>query len=379
MSHLLPKSKSQPKNLRPKRFIIIGDTHFGVGANDEYFFRSMVMYVYTVLIPWLEENLKPGDVIVLTGDIFDNDTTLRIEIHDAVLALFERMAGLAPVVIIVGNHDIVRKRSNEVNSLRGIGQIDGVYVYYQPTIWECDFDRKVLFYPWAKTETLDDFKIAAADGGCSVMVSHAHYNGLAFDNEFVKKVNGEIQSINVQDLKMFDIVINGHIHRKQDLMNVMNVGSPWQLTFNDDKNMCGFHVLGLEKLDKTFIENTYSPRFMNDEIGAILNMTKKEAMEKVNNKLVKLSYPAELAKTFSLDMVRKELETAISVEFLPEYHYSNNDSVKMSDIKPEIVDLKKIIGNVANMMQLPDAYTDSLVDELHEMYMQNSKIEAAEI
>ncbi len=249
----LPIIKKQPGNIKPKRFIILGDTHFGVGANDEYFFKSMISYMRDVFIPWLQENLRPDDIIICTGDIFDNDTTLRIEVHDAVCSLFEKFASLTPVIIIVGNHDVVRKRSNEVNSLRGIGNIDGIFVYHTPIVWDCAYNRKVLFYPWMKDiETIDTFN-TSSEHGCKILISHAHYNGLAFDNEFVKKVDGEVKSIDVRDLKMFDIVINGHIHRKQDVMNVMNVGSPYQLTHNDDKNLCGFHILDLEKYEKTFV------------------------------------------------------------------------------------------------------------------------------
>lgn len=373
-----PQSKKQPSNLKPKRFIILGDLHFGVGANDEFFFRSMITYMREIFIPWVEQNIKEGDMILCTGDVFDNDTTIRIEVYDAVCAIFEKLATLAPVVTIVGNHDVVRKRTNEVNSLRGIGLIDGVYVYYQPTIWELAYGQKILLYPWKKEiETIEDFDLD--DEEVQILFSHAHFNGLAFDNEFVKKVDGEIKSIDIKDLSMFKLVINGHIHRKQSVLNILNVGSPWQLTHNDDKNQVGFHVLDLKDYTVTWIENTFSPRFMSDTIGSILEWTTEEALDAVRNKLVRISYPAEMAKTFSLDIIRRELEGAITVEFQPEYKYNHDESSKMSEETPEIVDLKNIMDNMAHTLQVPETYADSLVDELHAMYIELSKIETTEL
>jgi len=373
-----PQSKKQPSNLRPKRFIILGDPHFGVGANDDYFFRSMVAYMREVFIPWLEQNAKPGDIILCTGDIFDNDTTIRIEVHDAVLALWEKMATLLPVVQIVGNHDVVRKKSNEVNSQRSLGLIDGVYVYYQPVIWECAYDQRILLYPWKKeVDSIEDFDLG--EDQPQMLFSHAHFNGLAFDNEFVKKVDGEVKSIDIKDLGMFKLVINGHIHRKQTVLNILNVGSPWQLTFNDDNNQIGFHILDLKDYDVTWVENTFSPRFLNATIGQVLDWTKKEALAAVKNKLVRIAYPAELAKTFSLDIVRRELEGAVTIEFQPEYKYNNDESTKLSEETPEVVDLKNIMDNMAHTLQVPEAYADSLVDELQTMYSEMSKMETTEL
>ena len=52
---------------------MITDTHFGIYLNNLDKWQNMMESTfYNFVIPYLKENVKPGDVLIHLGDLFDN-------------------------------------------------------------------------------------------------------------------------------------------------------------------------------------------------------------------------------------------------------------------------------------------------------------------
>ena len=100
-----------------KRVWVLGDLHFGVRSNSLEWLNIQKDFFENLFIPTLKEHYRPGDVLVQVGDTFDNRQSINIRVLNYAIKLFERLGKMLPVHIIVGNHDIWAKKSNEITSI----------------------------------------------------------------------------------------------------------------------------------------------------------------------------------------------------------------------------------------------------------------------
>jgi len=141
-----------------KRVWVLGDIHFGVRANSIEWLEIQKDFFENLFIPTLKKHVKPGDVLVQVGDTFDNRQSINIKVLNYAVSLFERLGEILPVHIIVGNHDIWAKKSNEVTSIDTLKWIPNVQIYTDCQRYNWG-GRKVLLMPWRRdseheTETL---------------------------------------------------------------------------------------------------------------------------------------------------------------------------------------------------------------------------------
>ena len=108
----------------------LADLHFGCRADNEIWLKDYSDYFYNVFLPLLKKEYKEGDIICSLGDVFDNRSTIGINTINIVIDIFEKMADICPDIrLIVGNHDIYNKSTNDVTSLNVLKYIKGVKIY----------------------------------------------------------------------------------------------------------------------------------------------------------------------------------------------------------------------------------------------------------
>ena len=93
------------------KIFLIGDTHIGLGYpnNVDKWFKVHKQYFSEFLIPLLKREIKPGDIIVHLGDLFDNRNIIPINLMNYTMDIVEEIASIAPLHIIIGNHDLWSK------------------------------------------------------------------------------------------------------------------------------------------------------------------------------------------------------------------------------------------------------------------------------
>lgn len=99
-------------NTEYKRCFIISDTHFGVRNSSHEWLDIMKDYFKNFFLPLLRRESRPGDFVMHCGDVFDSRHSLNLLVMNDAISIFEEMAQIIPVVIILGNHDIERKHDN---------------------------------------------------------------------------------------------------------------------------------------------------------------------------------------------------------------------------------------------------------------------------
>ena len=225
------------------------DIHFrGLSRHDEY--RKVFSQSFEKL-----NELKP-DVIFLGGDIVHSKTQgISPELIDILRWWLTSLADIAPVHIILGNHDGLMTNEDRLDAVtpivRAIGDDriqlmkgTGVYPTGIPGFnWcvFCCFDPK----GWPN--------LKPADEGVNIALYHGPVNGSLTDQDW--EINGD--SVKVDLFKDFDYTMLGDIHKRQFLTDrVAYPGSTIQQNYGEDveKGFLFWEIHDKDNFDVQFIE-----------------------------------------------------------------------------------------------------------------------------
>jgi hypothetical protein len=238
---------------------MIGDTHLALGFPNkaDKWFKIHQEYFSDFLMPILKKEVKEGDIIVHLGDLFDNRDIIPINILNYGLDVVVELSKIAPLHIIIGNHDCWSKSSDEINTIRPFKFIPNVFVYDKTT--QIDYNGyKLVMMPFIekKKEQID---MINKFRGSDYLFCHSDLNGARMHLTSVAHRN--LDKINLDEFRAFKRVYSGHIHIVDRHKNFTFVGSNFQMDRNDYNDQKGIFVLDLESGDDIFIPNNISPVF----------------------------------------------------------------------------------------------------------------------
>lgn len=351
-----------------KRVWVLGDLHFGVRANSLEWLSIQKQFFEELFIPTLQKHVKPGDVLIQVGDTFDNRQSINIKVLNYAVNLFERLGEILPVYVIVGNHDIWAKKSNEISSIDSLKWIPNVQIYKEPKLLEWS-GRNILLMPWRidtkhETDTLAEYPQA------EIVFCHSEVKGI-YLNSKVRNEHGTETNV----YSKYTRVYSGHFHYRQEKDKLLMVGVPYQLTRSDSNNAKGFDLVNLEDMSETFFENHISPRFIKYNITQLFDITLGSFKKQINNNFVDLFVPSHIASTSALSHLVNKIQH-VSRRLEPNIYQDDNW------IDKDFYDINKIeeIYKDYNLMNLCNLYVDSiqedeglkqkLKDKLKQLYIQ---------
>lgn len=224
------------------------DIHFrGLSRHDEY--RKVFTESYDKL-----KKLEP-DVIFLGGDIVHSKTQgISPELIDILRWWFTSLADIAPVHVILGNHDGLMTNEDRMDAVTPIVRalndpriqlMKGTGVY--PTGVEgynwcvfCCFDSK----SWPD--------MTPPSGGVNIALYHGPVNGSLTDEDW--EINGD--SIKADFFKDYDFTMLGDIHKRQFLTKTMAYpGSTIQQNYGEsiEKGFLFWDIRGKDDFDVDFV------------------------------------------------------------------------------------------------------------------------------
>lgn len=286
--------------INAKRAFIVSDTHFGARSNSVEWVDEMMDWFYSDFIPKAKENYQPGDILIHCGDVFDNRQSVNLLVLHKAITLFEELSSIFidGIYIIAGNHDVMRKSSNDVSSLDCLKYIPHVHILKEPVV--ANFPTTTaLFMPWrtddsAEKACLNEFE---ADK-CNYLFCHTNIRNLHFDSK--REVE---EGLLLDDIKSFMRVYSGHIHWGQHRGNVTMVGNPYQMTRSDAGNQKGFYLLDIDNGDEIFFENSYSPKFVRIYLNRFLDREIGELKEICRNNRVDLYVPSSYLMKYQINPI----------------------------------------------------------------------------
>jgi calcineurin-like phosphoesterase family protein len=241
------------------KIFLIGDSHVGLGYPNsvDKWFNIHEQYFSQFLIPLLKKKVKEDDIIVHLGDFFDNRNILPINILNFGMKVIEDISKIAPLHILVGNHDCWHKSSSEINTLRPFKYIPNVYIYEEPT--KINFnDKSILMLPFIEKKK-QQIEMMKKFTGCDFLFCHSDLNGAKMHLTSVAHKNND--KIGIEEFSGFKKVFSGHIHLQQVNKNFTFVGSTFEMDRNDLGNQKGIYILDTIDNSEEFIPNDISPKF----------------------------------------------------------------------------------------------------------------------
>ena len=233
------------------KIALLTDTHFGA-RNDNLNFNDYFYEFYEgVFFPYLQQNNIKHCIHL--GDLMDR----RKYVSYRILKDF-RERFIQPFLhleidlhILVGNHDIYFRNTNDVNSLQELlgGKYKNIHIY--PEAQEVDFGGfPILMMPWINPQN-EIYSFGMMDETkADTMVSHLEVVGFEMHGGHFSE-----SGFDKSQFKKFDTIFSGHYHKKSDDGQIYYLGTPYQMTWSDYNCPKGFHVFDTETRELTRIVN----------------------------------------------------------------------------------------------------------------------------
>lgn len=288
-----------------KRIWMITDIHFGVRSNSLEWLEIQKSYFNDFFISLLKKEFKNGDMLWILGDVYDQRQSINSLVLNESLKIFQTLANILPIHILVGNHDIYYKSTNEVNTLIPLSFIPNITIYEEPIKLDLFNDKTLFVMPWRKDLQAERGTLLSETA--DLCFTHTGYSG-ALSSKYSQL--HENTAAEIEDFSRYKRVYSGHIHYRQEMNNIKLVGCPFHLTRSDLDNDKGVYIIDLEKETEQFIKNDFSPIFLKISLDDLVSMTEPEFMSYVRNNFVDVMVESEQSINFPFDVL-----TGISHEY----------------------------------------------------------------
>lgn len=251
------------------RIAIISDIHFGVNYGRGDFEKYQREYFKEF---WGEIEKRNIKTLFFLGDFFHSRKMVNFDTLKMAYELW-----LDPIqkldvktYMLLGNHDVFYKNTNELNALQLISKgCENVEIITSPK--QVKVGRlNYLFLPWINTENKEISLQALEETNANIVLSHLE---LQLENN--PHISGQI---GFDVLERFSHVFSGHFHtptlkQLEGGCKLQYLGSPYEMTWNDygveDR---GFYILDDETLDVELIKNKRRIHFyhkLGEDVGWI--------------------------------------------------------------------------------------------------------------
>jgi DNA repair exonuclease SbcCD nuclease subunit len=264
---------------------IITDQHFGA-RNDSTHFLDYFEKFYTGTF-FTNLDTQSIDTVFILGDTFDRRKYINFYSYKRTREMFfDKLAQRGiKIFMLAGNHDTYFKNTNEVNSVRLLLQeYTNIEVIDSPKTIEIE-GTPICMMPWICTENYDEsinmLNITNADicMGHFEIAGFTMHRGMTSDGGLSREI-----------FRKFDMVFSGHYHHRSKQENIVYVGTPMEITWQDYNDTKGFHLFDLSTRTLEFIPN---PNVMfhrivyDDKVESITEITNKD-LAKYTNTYVKV-------------------------------------------------------------------------------------------
>jgi DNA repair exonuclease SbcCD nuclease subunit len=231
----------------------ITDQHFGVRNDSPVFAEYQALFYKDVFFPTLKE--RRIRTVMDLGDTFDRRKFIQFNsLKSAYEMWFEPINDMGlDLHILVGNHCIFYKNTNEVNSpsllLRDFGNI---HIYEEPQTIELTDGSEMAMLPWINSSNYADCMSFIEETPAKVLLGHLEVKGGK-----MYKDNVNTHGMECHPFDRFEKVFSGHFHHPNTVGKVQYLGAPYEMTWSDYGDPRGFHIFDTVTHELEFIQNPY--------------------------------------------------------------------------------------------------------------------------
>jgi DNA repair exonuclease SbcCD nuclease subunit len=195
------------------------------------------------------ENIK---TIFQLGDLFDRRKYINFKtLNESRRILFDRLRDLnVEFHTLIGNHDSHYRERVDVNSSSLVlGEYSNITVYQEPTTIEYA-GSTIDIIPWICKD--NEAQILKFISNSKSDICLGHFEISSFPMYRGAEAHDGLP-INMFD--KYERVFSGHYHTKSQKENIMYVGTPYEMTWQDYNDPKGYHLFDCKTRDIEFFQN----------------------------------------------------------------------------------------------------------------------------
>lgn len=242
------------------RYLICADTHIDRKASNLFEIEQTNNFFNWFVKIGKEQNIKK---CIHLGDFFHSRRTISVPATSASLEILKNISEWFSegVYILKGNHDIYYKDAIKPSGLdfmvylqqtfEKIGLSNPINIIEKPTkIGNC------LLVPWIIYD-VDLKNIIENNYDVDYILGHLSINEIVLNKTGIKSKN---EKLNPKDFIKYKRVLSGHFHQYGEYGNIIYVGSPYHMDFNDTGKR-GIHIFDDETNELVFVEYNDAPKY----------------------------------------------------------------------------------------------------------------------
>lgn len=232
---------------------IITDQHFGARKGSKIFHDYFGKFYNDIFFPVLErEDIK---YVVDMGDTFDNRKSIDFwSLEWAKKNYYDKLQNLGiTVYTVIGNHTTYYKNTNSLNSIETLlSEYENVIPISEPEDIVIG-NLGCLMIPWINSDNYETSMNKINSSPSIVAMGHLELNGFSAYRGHIHE-SGMDPSV----FSKFAKVFSGHYHTRSDDGKIYYLGNPYEIYWNDYKDVRGFHLFDTKTLETTSINNPYN-------------------------------------------------------------------------------------------------------------------------
>lgn len=229
---------------------ILADTHFGVRNDMPVFYPFFEKFYSDLFFPELKK--RGIKHLIHLGDVCDRRRYINFNTLSHVRKVFFdplRENGIE-TKIIIGNHDIYWRTTNELNSPNELFRMyENVELFTEPEETRL-FGLPCLVLPWINPSNYEGAMELIKSTKRKIVFGHLEITGFNMYRG-VRCEHGMDPSI----FSKFRSVYTGHFHHRSIGKVVKYLGSPYEMMLSDYDDPRGFHIYDTETDELEFVQN----------------------------------------------------------------------------------------------------------------------------
>ena len=344
------------------KIALLNDTHCGVRNNNQMFAEYQGRFYKDVFFPYLDKhNIKN---IIHLGDYFDRRRDVNFySLHKNYEHFIEPMLEKDITMdLIVGNHDIYFKSTNELNSPDYLLNFPNVNIYKDPITKDYD-GLEIALLPWINSENEEEVEEFLQLTSAPFVMSHLEVNG-----GMVGPGHFHGGGTSASWFERFEQVFSGHFHHKSQLGNIRYLGSQMEFTWNDFGDDKFFHVFDTETREVEMVKNPLKMfhKVFYDDTDETLMTIKKKDFSQLENTFVKVIVTNK-NEPYWFDVFVEELIKANPADLKVVEDHSNLDVLNEDELVGDAEDTLTILTKHIDSLNIDGDKTklDSLMRSLY--------------
>lgn len=330
------------------KIALINDTHIGCRNDGQDFLDNQIRFFKEVFFPTLEK--EKVEHVIHGGDLVDRRKYVNFKTAHELNKVFidPIVSGGYKTTLLVGNHDVFYRNTNEINALRVLIKNPPenlTIVDHNPQSLSID-GVKFLLVPWITSDNQDACMKAIAEAKESFCYGHFEISGFTMSGGTLCT-----HGLDKDIFKKFEGVWSGHFHEPSEYGNIKYLGSPFEMTWSDHNGKRGFHIFDTKTRELTFYNNPYRMfhKIYYDDDDLTLEDVRSLDLSAVEGKSLKLMVRRK-ENPYVFDILIDRLNEAgpTDIKIVDEtnriIHEEIEDTISEAEDTPTII--KKYIKNI---------------------------------